>query len=118
MHKTMMCVIPMLVMGCDSVVEDISCTLDLRYSVTVSVEDDAGDPVTDATVTYSVDGETPVACEQAMDGLYPCGPEIEGDITVSATADGLGTDEQTVTVSADECHVITESVTLILPIQD
>ncbi len=116
MRQLMMCVIPVLALGCDG--GDTSCTTELRYSVSVDVEDEAGDAVTGATVEYSVDGGAAVACEELQDGNYACGEEVEGDLTVTATADGLGTDEATVTVEADECHVIGEAVTLTLPIED
>ncbi len=116
MRLLMMCVIPVLALGCDG--GDLSCTADIRYSVSVTVEDEAGGAVIGAAVEYSVDGGEPVTCEGGAAGTYACGAEVEGDITVNATADGFGGDEATVTVEADECHVIGEVVTLILPIED
>ncbi|MFT6146911.1 MAG: hypothetical protein ACJATT_001534 [Myxococcota bacterium] len=121
MRQLMMCVIPVLALGCEGtfgIWDEFSCTTDIRYSVSVSVDDDADGPVSEATVEYTVDAGAAVACEEGAAGVYACGEEMEGDITVRATADGFGADEETVTVLADECHVIGESVTLILPIQD
>lgn len=116
MRQLTMCMIPVLALGCD--LGPTSCTTELRYSVTVTVEDETGAPVADAVVEYTVDGGDAVACEEWTDGEYVCGAEVSGDITVTATADGLGTDEETVTVESDECHVIGEAVTLTLPIED
>jgi hypothetical protein len=116
MRLLMMCVIPVVMLGCDG--GDVSCTTDIRYSVSVTVEDEAGDPITGASVEYSVDGGESVACEEGASGNYSCGEEVEGSILVFASADGFGTDEATVTVEADECHVIGQAVTLTLPIED
>jgi hypothetical protein len=116
MRQLMMCVIPVLALGCDDGL--VTCTTDLRYSVSVTVEDEAGDAVTGATVEYSADGGAETACEEWSNGEYACGEEVEGEITVTATADGFGTDEATVTVEADECHVIGQAVTLTLAIED
>jgi hypothetical protein len=47
-------------------------------------------------------------------GLWQCGQEEAGTFVVTATAGGHTTESATVTVGTDECHVITEHVTLSL----
>jgi hypothetical protein len=92
------------------------CTLEARASLAVTVQDSAGAPITDATVTAALEGEVPRVCEPAgEDGSYLCDYfEIAGVFVVTAAKTGYGTDERTVTVTDGECHVQAESVTFAL----
>ena len=93
-----------------------ACTLIAVWSVNLDVVDEAGAPIPDATATWSVDGGSPEPCEVVGD-ILACGSEIAGDLTIEAAAPGFESQSTTVTVGADECHVITEMVELtLLPI--
>jgi hypothetical protein len=103
-----------LVAGCGDVDDGIACTTEARSSVTVSVVDASGAPVTDATVQYSVDKGPMTNCEQpGPDGAYVCGYEQKGSFIITATR-GAMTGTATVTVTADECHVIGQTVKITL----
>ncbi len=93
-----------------------NCSLEARSSVTVKVVDAAGAAVTDATVTFSVDGAAAQNCELFPVGSdYVCGYEIEGDFTITVTK-GADTKTQNVTVgkTADGCHVEGKTITITL----
>jgi len=87
----------------------VICTADFRFSTLVTVLD--GDtPVDDAVLEYSVDGGEARACEP-IGSQYACGGEEAGDFLITATR-GEQTGSLAVTVEEDECHVITQEVTL------
>ena len=93
-------------------VED--CSLDVRTSVLVEVSAASGEDLSSvATVTYTVDG-TESECSEPFAGAFWCGTELEGPFTLRASAEGYEDAQDSVTVEADECHVITESVSLVL----
>lgn len=104
---------PILVATLAACEEPVACTDHLAYAVTIDLEDADGEPVTDATVTYAVDGGSPEACESFQDGTYVCGPEVEGAIRVVAERDGLEA-SMDFDIAADQCHVIGEAATLVL----
>ena len=96
----------------ETTVED--CSLDVRTSVLVDVRAASGEDLSSvATVTYAVDG-TESECTELFDGGFGCGAELVGDFLLRASADGYEDAQDSVTVAADECHVITESVSLVL----
>lgn len=101
-------------LGCGD--EAVGCTMEARSSVTVKLVDGTGAPVTDATVTFSVEGGAAEACENLlMDGSYTCGYERSGAITVTATKGAdMKTQTVTVTMTDDGCHVVGQSITLTL----
>jgi hypothetical protein len=90
-----------------------ACTEIAVSSVQVTVTDTAGNLLDGATVTWSQDGGAAQDCE-AFDGQYTCGYEVEGVIDVEASATGYLPGTGQATVTADECHVITESITIAL----
>ena len=90
------------------------CTTEIIFSVNVQILDETGQPVADATPTYSVDGGEEQACEDDGTGGYNCGEDQSGEITVHVSLDGYEDEEASVTVEADECHVITESLEIQL----
>lgn len=94
---------------------DGSCTNEARASVTVKVVDASGAPVTDASVTFSVDGAPAQACESFPDGSYVCGFEIAGEFIIGASRAGVSKlDKVTIGKTADGCHVEGKSITLTL----
>ncbi len=57
-------------------------------------------------------------CRMSSGTTDPMNVETHAVLPLTATADGLGIDEETVQVEADECHVISEAVVLTLPVED
>lgn len=99
----------------DDTGEAIACTTEAIASVNVTLVDTAGVPIASASATFTGGSFVDEPCE-SLDGhgLFACGWEVAGDITIKATADGFAPAEQTVTVAADECHVIPESLSITL----
>lgn len=111
--------LPLLpLLGCPTK-DTVACTQIAIASVVVNVSDEAGEPL-DATVTYTVDGGDPVACESFSAGQYTCGYEVAGDLTVHVLAAGYQDFEETVTVgmTEDGCHVSSETVDAVLYPED
>ena len=91
--------------ACDSMP---SCDLSAVASVTVSVLDGSGQPVTPSSVTYTVDGSAPADCESlGGDGSeYICGWEVDGDFEILvSTSSGSYTESVSVGLTMDGCHV-------------
>ncbi|PTL77098.1 hypothetical protein [Vitiosangium sp. GDMCC 1.1324] len=98
------------------------CTLEARASVQVRVVDARGTPQRDARVTFTRDGgpEQQAMCAgagtQGNCDTWVTEYERPGEYVITATsADGQRTARQSVSVGEDECHVLTETVTLTLP---
>ena len=94
---------------------DVACTTEARASTMVTVVDATGASVTDATVTYSVDGAAAQNCD-LLGSVYNCGFEQSGTLTITATRGTTSaTKSVVVTRTTDGCsHVVTEKVTLTL----
>lgn len=101
----------LILTGCP---QSIDCTNEARSSVSVTVEDADGEPIANATLTYSVDGGESQDCEGLLNGNTVCGWEASGEFVITATAVGFETETATVIVESDECHVISEAVTLTM----
>jgi hypothetical protein len=99
--------------GCSDDDEGVDCTTDVRRSVLVTVLDSNGALVPDAQVSYSTGG-APQPCDDLLGGLYGCGSELRGDFAIEAARGGVSA-AISVEVSADECHVITREIELVLP---
>jgi hypothetical protein len=99
-----------------------ACTDEARASVQVTPVDDLGNFPNGVSVTMQPAGDDEQPCSDfaGTTGDVVCGYEIEGDITVRASAPGYGPTEQTVTVGRtdDGCRVQTEHVTLTLTAYD
>lgn len=97
----------------------VACTEEARSSVTVSLVDDAGAAIpaeAEPVVEYAVDGGAAVPCD-SMDGAsFVCGYEVAGELTISASASGFAPASEVVEVpmTADGCHVESQSLTLAL----
>jgi hypothetical protein len=98
--------------GCSDDSGMVTCTDELRSSVRLTVLDPEGQPVTDADVSYSVDGAEAKPCA-AADVSYTCGLEEEGRFVITAERGGESGVAR-VNVRADVCHVDPEDVTLPL----
>ena len=103
--------------GCGNKEEDtanIICSSEISFSVYVTFYNETGSVVDNAEPTVSVDGGSASACEEDSIGRHYCGEELEGEVTVSFLIDGYEPVEETVTVEANECHVITEIIDITL----
>ena len=83
----------------------VACTDDLRYAIDLTVVDDSGVPIPEATVTYSVDGGPTEDCN-GVDGYHSCGPELAGEYELTIEADGYDVETVVEEVLEDACHVI------------
>ncbi|GDX83143.1 hypothetical protein LBMAG42_49540 [Deltaproteobacteria bacterium] len=93
-----------------------ACTDLAAASVTAHVEDADGNAIADATATFTVDGGAAQDCESFTDGTYVCGWEQTGVIAVTIEKDGFvaATQEVTVGMDADQCHVEQETLNFVL----
>lgn len=91
----------------------VACDTSAVASVQVVVTDATANVLDGATVTYSVGGGAPAACE-SFGSQYVCGWEVAGEITVTAAVEGYVTGSQTVVVAQGTCHVETQDLTLRL----
>ena len=98
---------------------DVYCTEIFVYSVSLSLVDEDGVPLSDAIVSYTVDGEEGSYVEHFFDGEYMVGGEESGffeiDIYAELPVEGdddcfrIGSATLEATIEADECHVIPQS---------
>ncbi|MBC7172525.1 MAG: carboxypeptidase regulatory-like domain-containing protein [Polyangiaceae bacterium] len=86
------------------------CTTEYRKSLVVTVTDEIGELIADATVTFSVDGNAFEPCIVNEDATYTCGFETSGHFTVRVDLPGYQIFETSQHISEDECHVITETL--------
>jgi hypothetical protein len=111
-------VLPLVLIGCDSVTEPVICTAIAVSSLNVTVRDQAtSQRICDATVIAVLGGASyelrqppgpPGACTYA-------GPEERaGAFEVRASRAGYETATARAQVNADECHVIPVSLTIDL----
>lgn len=96
---------------------EVACTEEARSSVNVVVE---GVGEVQPAVTYSRDGgETFEACDGMgdvgdVDASWVCGWEVAGELIVRVEAEGFEQQDTLVTVEADACHVLSESLTVTM----
>lgn len=99
------------------VLDPLDCTLEVVPSVLVTLEKSDGSPITGgATVVYNAaerDHQEDAPCEDITDA-WLCGEELEGEIAVTASHPTYLKATGIVTVAQDECHVITETLVLVL----
>lgn len=91
----------------------IDCTDIAVSSTAITLENEAGDPVLGADVRFRTDELAEQPCDE-FDGTYTCGFEIAGELIITIEADGFEPAEVTVEVGSDECHVITEELSVTL----
>lgn len=95
---------------------DMMAVSSVQVAVTVS---DGGPPPTPEdglVVQYSVDGGTPMACDDLDAASYVCGYEQVGRFVIQGSADGFEPAEIAVDIELDEegCHPVTRAVELSL----
>lgn len=98
--------------------EEIACTAEVVASALVSVQAEDGTPLADSVVTYTVDGGATATCDASGTGSHTCGEDEVGQFVFEASAFGFQTQSASVVVEGDECHALTESVTITLPSND
>lgn len=95
---------------------DTSVDCDAMAAASVYVEavtDADGHGIDEVDLSYEAASGESGSCSAAPTGWY-CGYEVAGEITITATAEGYEPTSVTVDVQADECHVILETVSLVL----
>lgn len=99
--------------------EETMCTEEARASIQFTISDGSGNPVDNASATFTPEGGAETDCDALTEGgaSFTCGYEVEGSITIKVTADGFQPFEDTIEVSADECHVITEELAVTLQVE-
>lgn len=92
------------------------CTEQYVYGLTVSVQDEAGGPVSGATVTAVDQVGTPQTdFEDAGDsGTFMGLGEATGTFTVTISKAGFVTQETSVTLESDGCHVVPQILDITL----
>lgn len=103
--------------GCGSGDGQIICTTEARPSVVLTVIDNANAPLSGVTVSYQVDGGAvmTLTCDSPWAvAVCDLGRETAGSYSIVAMKAGYASATATVFVDRDECHVITERVTLAL----
>ncbi|MCB9778929.1 MAG: hypothetical protein H6742_10230 [Alphaproteobacteria bacterium] len=93
------------------------CSTEARASVQLEVVDTLGDRIPGATATYTIEGENwphPQDCEDLGGGDLVCGWEVDDVFHIEVSAPGYTTESVEIEVFADECHVITEQLSVEL----
>ena len=112
-----------ILLACDPKEEGLICSSDIRSSAILTVEDQDGNPVDSAEVSYTVDGVEGTFVEAWSNGQYVLGEEESGDFVVDVFAEistddpccqEIGTGALEFTIEANECHVETQEVELVL----
>lgn len=98
------------------------CTDEVRPAVSVVVLDQAGQPLGDAFAQYRVNGSgiQDADCIDVADSSMPschvfwAGLEVPGDYELAVGRQGYASQDFTVTVQADRCHVVTKEIEVLL----
>ena len=93
--------------------DEIACTANIEFSVYATIYNQDGEVIENASVSYSSE-EMSGDCELDSIGGHYCGEEQSGEVTIFASAEGYVDAEETVTVNADQCHVITENLDITM----
>jgi len=99
----------------DDDTEPINCTEIFVFGLTVQVRDiNTGDFILNNIIVTATDGSYAEELAFSNDRFFGAG-ERPGDYTLTVVADGYMTlITPVIEVSADECHVINESIDLVL----
>lgn len=112
-----------ILLACDPKEEGLICSSDIRSSAILTVEDQDGNPVENAEVSYTVDGVDGTFVEAWPNGQYVLGEEESGDFVVDVFAEmttddpcclEVATGTLEFTIEENECHVETQDVELVL----
>ena len=104
--------LPLALAGCDTD-EPPVCTADVSPSLHVTVASADGSAPEEVSVRFSVDGSDLEDCAGAATD-WICGEEIAGEFTVEVSAAGHESQNHSLTVEADECHVISQQLDVVL----
>jgi hypothetical protein len=91
----------------------VACSTIAITSVNLQVLDDSGAVVPGVVATWD-DGSGPKSCDALTESEFACGYEVAGSLAIHVEAPGFQAFDQTVEVSADECHVQGQSVKAVL----
>ena len=108
---TLVALIPLV--ACDDGGNNVDCDAMAVASVQVEVVDDQGDPVPDATGSFTTQAGLSGDCE-SLSGELVCGWEVGGTMDITIRADGFVDAEEQVDIEEGECHVVTEFLTVAL----
>lgn len=105
-------------MGCKKEDEGIACTQEARAGLNVTIKDAATNNYLGlGTTVLATDGDYSETL-QYMDGIVPTFAgawEREGNYILTVSAEGYATYvSETITVTADECHVIPQQVEVLI----
>lgn len=94
---------------------ETACTEELRTSVVVSLAGSEGEVLEGPEVWWELPGAGAPAqpCDRGEEA-WSCGYEVSGTLRVTGTAAGHTSSTVDVEVGADECHVLTEYVSLVV----
>ena len=105
-------------LACES---ETYCTDIFMSSVNLELLDETDSPITDADISYTVDGEEGENIQNFGNGEYAVGGEEAGDFQISIAVNTEdpedeccwteGTANLSLSIEADECHVIPQSIT-------
>ena len=106
--------------ACEPKEEEIFCTADIKSSALLDLQDQNGNPIIDAEVSYAVDGVEGTFVESWSNGQYVLGEEEAGDFVVDIFVEvptddsccwdvGTATLEFTIEMDENECHVVTQT---------
>jgi hypothetical protein len=92
-----------------------ACTLEAVFGVNITLEDEAGTPVTGATLTLT-DGDHQETMTEVSAGNYAGALERAGTYALTIEAEGFSTFRLgELVVTADVCHVVPLTRTVVLP---
>ncbi len=126
MRTPFLLLVPVLLWGCQ--VDEIACDDSLMASVSISVTDLDGNPVSPTTLTYTVDGgeEQEADCLNADCSEAAAGWEVPGEFEITGTVkEELAGDPccwyddrvtETLVIEQGECHVDGQPLSLMLDI--
>lgn len=90
------------------------CAVYVAPSVIVNVSSNGDVPVVAAEVSFTGPNGESGACPEESGGQYFCGEEVEGLVTVTVAKSSYATQVFEVEVGADRCHVLTETLDVVL----
>jgi|GEM_PF-4295752 len=96
----------------------VMCTMEYRYGLTLRVKDVKGNSIKDAKITV-VKQDNPTSegsefTQFASDGSYAGLGEGKGNYTVQIEAEGFETQQISVNLEHDQCHVHPQSLDIVM----
>ncbi len=100
--------------GGGSYSDSVACTAEVRASVVINTVDPGAAPIAGAVVIYQINGG-PLQTENCPAvGVCSVGSEQSGRFKLTVSKAGYVSQSTEVQVNADDCHVLTERVTVVL----